>query len=201
MPPRPRQSEFLRPQDPTPPAADCWVPCALAMTTGKESQLHMEPMLVIEPDALEHWFTEEERFFRLMPGHDVEWHGEGVHVITSGKGAAGRTFEIGEHSEEEMRDRYTPDMYDEMHDEMHRVRAPPPRPPLAAAADLNSDCGFMRSTTILPSPPVRVCLVAYSRCLVACVRAGPGDVQYRDDHVRARARALALMPRVRSARS
>ena len=80
----------------------------------------MEPMLVIKPGDLEHWFTEEERFFRLLPGHGSEWHGQGVHVVTSGKGAAGRNFEIGEHSREEMEKLYPPDMYEE--DEMHRVR-------------------------------------------------------------------------------
>ena len=77
-------------------------------------------MLVIKPSELEHWFTEEERFFRLLPGHDSEWHGQGVHVVTSGKGAAGRNFEIGEHSREEMEGLYPPDMYEE--DDMHRVR-------------------------------------------------------------------------------
>ena len=80
----------------------------------------MDPMAVIKPGVLEHWFTEEERFFRL-PGHDCDWHCEGVHVINSGTGAAGRNFEIGQHSEEDTEDLYPPDMHGE--DDMHRVRS------------------------------------------------------------------------------
>ena len=91
------------------------------MATGKVSQMHMDPMVVIKPGELEHWFTEEKRFFRLLPGHDCEWHCEGVHVVTSGTGAAGRNFEIGQHSKEDMEELYPPDMYGE--DDMHRVRS------------------------------------------------------------------------------
>ena len=36
--------------------------------------------------------------------------GEGVHVITSGKDAAGRNFEIGQHSEEEIQRMYPEEM-------------------------------------------------------------------------------------------
>jgi hypothetical protein len=78
-------------------------------------------MAVIKPGELFHWFTLEGRFFRLLPGHDSEWHGEGVHVVTSGVGAAGRNFEIGERNREEMERLYPPDVYAE-DDEMHRVR-------------------------------------------------------------------------------
>ena len=87
---------------------------------GKQSQMHMDPMAVIKPGQLEQWFTEEARFFRLLPGHDCDWHCEGVHVITSGTGAAGRNFEIGEHSEEGMEKLYPPEMYGK--DDLHRVR-------------------------------------------------------------------------------
>ena len=91
------------------------------MRAGKESQRHLEPMAVIKPGELFHWFTLEGRFFRLLPGHDSEWHGEGVHVVTSGVGAAGRNFEIGERNREEIERLYPPDVYAE-DDEMHRVR-------------------------------------------------------------------------------
>jgi len=84
---------------------------------GKSSQLHLDPMLTVPPGALEHWFTEERRFFRLVPS-GKEWHGEGVHVVTSGEKAAGRNFEIGAHDDEEVRQMYPDEMHDEMHDEM-----------------------------------------------------------------------------------
>lgn len=79
-------------------------------------------MAVVKPGELVHWFTLEGRFFRLLPGHDSEWHAEGVHVVTSGTGAAGRNFEIGERNREEMERMYPPDVHAK-DDEMHRVRS------------------------------------------------------------------------------
>ena len=83
---------------------------------GNDSQLHLEQIMNIAPGKLEHWFTEEKRFFRLVP-NGKEWHGEGVHVVTSGTGAAGRNFEIGVHSEDEIAGMYPEEIRDEMQDD------------------------------------------------------------------------------------
>eukprot|EP01052_Picozoa_sp_SAG31_P000896 SAG31_NODE_28_length_32713_cov_39.100509_6_plen_145_part_00 len=72
---------------------------------GDESQLHLEEILRVPPGEVAHWHAEEKRFFRLVPD-GTKWHGEGIHVVTSGSGAAGRNFEIGEYDEDQLQELY-----------------------------------------------------------------------------------------------
>lgn len=82
---------------------------------GKSPQQPAQALLTISPGSKGHFTTTEKQFFRLVP-EGKDWHDAAIHVVTSGKNAVGRDFEIGFHGEEWLKEHreMMPDLPEEM---------------------------------------------------------------------------------------